>query len=316
VIADTFPRVLGYRRHVPPPARAPVPSVEGVSHRFVAANGLRFHVAECGSGDRLALLLHGFPETWYSWRHQMPRLAELGFRVWAPDLRGYGESERPPRTSEYAVETLLADVAGLVDAAGARATTLVAHDWGGILAWLFATRRLRPLESLVVMNCPHPGAAAPAFRRLRQLRRSWYAALFQVPWLPERLLALGAARVAASLRAGAAHPENFSDEALAHFRDAMRGPGAAKAMLDYYRAFLRGGGLRRQSALGWPPIEVPTLLIWGENDVALCKETTFGTERFVRDLTLRYLPGVSHFVQQDAPGEVGALLEAHLRRPR
>jgi pimeloyl-ACP methyl ester carboxylesterase len=215
--------------------------------------------------------------------------------------------------ADYAVETLMGDVAGLVDAAGARATVLVAHDWGGILAWIFAVRRVRPLERLVVMNCPHPGAAEPAFRTLRQLRRSWYAGFFQIPWLPERLLALGAARVAESLRAGAAHPENFSDEAVAHFAGAMRRPGAAKAMLDYYRSFVRGGGLRRQRALGWPPIDVPTLLVWGENDVALCKETTYGTDRFVRNLSLHYLPGVSHFVQQDAAGAVNALLEAYLR---
>jgi pimeloyl-ACP methyl ester carboxylesterase len=309
VTAITFAAELGYRRRV----SVPEPSLNGVAHRFVVANGLRFHVAECGAGDRLALLLHGFPETWYSWRHQLPLLARLGYRVWAPDLRGYGTTDRPSRMADYAVETLLEDVAGLVDAAGAKSTTLVAHDWGGILAWLFAMRRTRPLERLVVMNLPHPGAAAPAFRTLRQLRRSWYVAFFQIPWLPERLLALGAARVIEAMRSGAAHPENFPDEALAVFREAVQRPGAAKAMLDYYRALVRGGGLRRQRALGWPVIDVPTLLIWGENDIALCKETSFGTDRFVSDLSVRYLPGISHFVQQDAPDLVNALLEAQLR---
>jgi pimeloyl-ACP methyl ester carboxylesterase len=293
---------------------APAGDASGFRHDFVEGGGIRFHVASCGAGERLALLLHGFPECWYSWRHQMPLLAELGYRVWAPDLRGYGETTRPPALADYAIEKLLGDVAALVDASGAKAVTLVGHDWGGIIAWLFAIRRVRPLERLVIMNAPHPAAAEPAFRTWRQLRRSWYAAFFQLPWLPERLLSLGAGRVMASLRSGAAFPGSFPDDALAVFRDAVRRPGAAKAMLDYYRALVRGGGLRRQLALGTPPIEVPTLLLWGENDIALCKETTFGTERYVPDLTLHYLPGVSHFVQQDAPHLVNPLLEAWLKQ--
>jgi pimeloyl-ACP methyl ester carboxylesterase len=289
---------------------APSPSIAPVVHRFVRANGLRFHVAECGSGERLALCLHGFPETWYSWRHQLPLLARLGYRAWAPDLRGYGESERPKRVADYAIEELVADAAGLVDAAGARSTLVLAHDWGGIIAWTFAMRRARPLERLVVMNCPHPGA--PAIRSLRQLRRSWYMLFFQIPWLPERLLSLGRHRFIDFLRSGAAHPENFPDEALEVFRRNAAQPGAMTAMLSYYRALLRGGGLRRQLAQGIAAIEAPTLLVWGENDLALGKETILGTERFVPDLTIRTLPGVSHFVQQDAPEAVNEILAAWL----
>jgi pimeloyl-ACP methyl ester carboxylesterase len=289
------------------------PPVAGVEHRFVEANGLRFHVAECGAGDRLALLLHGFPEFWFSWRHQMPLLARLGYRVWAPDLRGYGESERPPRTADYDVELLLADVAGIIDAAAPRETLLVGHDWGGILAWFFALRRLRPLDRLVVVNCPHPGAARPAFRRLRQLRRSWYALFFQLPWLPERLLSAGGGRaVAQMLRRTSSHPERFPGDVLAAYAAQAAEPGAAKAMIDYYRMFLRGPGARRLRAFGTPVIETPTLLLWGEEDVALTVETTFGTERFVPNLTLRYLPGVSHWAQQDDPDTVNAMLEAWL----
>jgi pimeloyl-ACP methyl ester carboxylesterase len=286
------------------------PAAGEVSHRFVRANGRTFHVAELGSGERLALCLHGFPETWYSWRHQMPLLARLGHRVWAPDLRGYGESERPERVADYALEELLGDVAGLVDASGARSTLLVGHDWGGIIAWFFAMRRARPLERLVIMNCPHP--AAPGLRTLRQLRRSWYMLFFQLPWLPERLLSLGGHRFLDFMRDGAAHPENFPDEVLRVFRQAAARPGALRAMLHYYRALICGGGLRRQLALGTPEIEIPTLLVWGERDVALGRETTFGTERFAKDLALRYLPGVSHFVQQDDPEAVNAILEAWL----
>ena len=159
---------------------------DDIRHEFITANGLRFHVAACGDGDRLALCLHGFPECWFSWRYQMPLLARLGYRVWAPDLRGYGETDRPPRMQDYAIEKLIADVAGLIDAASPRETLLVAHDWGAIVAWLFAMRKVRPLQRLVIMNVPHPGASEPAMRTLRQLRKSWYALFFQLPGLPER----------------------------------------------------------------------------------------------------------------------------------
>jgi pimeloyl-ACP methyl ester carboxylesterase len=286
---------------------------EGLTHRDVQANGLRFHVAQCGDGDRLALCLHGFPELWISWRYQMPLLAKLGWRVWAPDLRGYGGSERPVHRDEYAIEKLMDDVAGLIDAAGAREVMLVAHDWGGLIAWFFAMRRLRRLDRLVVMNLPHPGAARPAFRGLRQLRSSWYAFFFQLPRLPELLLgARGARAVGEAFLSMAQHPERFPDEILREFREAALQPGALKAMLDYYRALLRGGGLRRQRELGHPSIDVPTLMLWGEHDKALTIESTHGTDAFVKDLTLRTLPGASHWVQQDEPETVNAMLEAWL----
>ncbi len=130
----------------------------------VKTDGLRFHVLEAGAGDRLALCLHGFPELGFSWRYQLPLLAELGFRAWAPDLRGYGGSDRPQGMHEYAIERLMDDVASLIDASGARETVLIAHDWGGVIAWYFALRRIRPLSRLVVMNLPHPAVFERALR--------------------------------------------------------------------------------------------------------------------------------------------------------
>ena len=284
-----------------------------IEHAFVQANGLRFHVAQCGQGDRLALCLHGFPERWISWRFQMPLLARLGFRVWAPDLRGYGESERPSGVASYAIEPLMDDVAGLIDASGARSVLLMAHDWGAIIAWHFAIRRLRPLEKLVILNVPHPGAFAKAFWTWEQFRRSWYILFFQLPWLPEFLLTRGGAHPLANVfRTRTLHPENFPDEVIETVRQGWLAPGAATAMLDYYRALVRGGGAARQRQLGFPLIETPTLMLWGEQDLALTKQSSFGTERWVRNLTLRYLPDASHFVQQDAYAEVNAMLEAWL----
>jgi pimeloyl-ACP methyl ester carboxylesterase len=288
--------------------------VAGVRSLFVEANGLRFHVAECGEGDRLALCLHGFPENWFSWRHQLPLLARLGYRVWAPDLRGYGESDRPAGREAYAIEVLMDDVAGLIDASGCRSTLLVGHDWGGIVAWYFAMRKLRALERLVQMNVPHPEPARAALRSSwAQRRRSLYALFFQIPRVPEWLLGRnGAQAIDRLFRDGVANPERFPPEVRAVFREAAARPGALRPMLDYYRALLRGGGARRQQALGSPVIETPTLLIWGEQDLALGREMLEGTERWVADLTLRTLPGVSHWVQQDAPEAVNGMLEAWL----
>lgn len=286
-------------------------------HRVVSANGLRMHVAECGDGDRLALCLHGFPECWFSWRHQMPMLAELGYRVWAPDLRGYGDTERPPRLQDYAIEHLLADVAGLIDAAQPRETVLLAHDWGAIIAWLFAMRRLRPLDRLVIMNVPHPACFDRELRRWAQLRRSWYAFLFQVPRLPEALMRANDYRaIRDAFRASAIDKSRFPDEVLQVYRDNAARPGALTAMLNYYRAYGRGGGGARQRALGYPIIDIPTLMVWGEEDVALTRETTYGTERWVPNLTIRYLPRVSHWVQQEAPEAVNAIVKTWLGAER
>ncbi len=283
-------------------------------HEFVEANGLRFHVATCGEGERLALCLHGFPECWYSWRYQLSHLARLGYRAWAPDLRGYGETAGPPRSRDYAIEILLADVGALIDASRARTVLLLGHDWGGIIAWYFAMRRVRPLERLVIMNLPHPGAAAGAVGPWEMLRRFWYALFFQIPWLPEKLLGARECRAIGEMfRRSCANPNVFPEDVLSIYRRAAARPGNLKAMLDYYRALIRGGGLKRQRALGYPTIETPTLVVWGEDDVALPKASTTRTGEFVRNLTLRVLPGVSHWVQQDAPELVNVMLEAWLQ---
>jgi len=293
-----------------------LPATAAIRHDFLEANGLRFHVASCGEEerDRLALFLHGFPECWYSWRHQLPLMARLGYRAWAPDLRGYGESDRPPRMRDYALETLMADVGALIERSQAREVVLIGHDWGAIIAWYFAMRFPDAIDRLVIMNVPHPGAAEQAFRSWEQRRKSWYAIFFQLPWLPERLLGLRRGRALVEMfRATGLDEETFPDEAVQIQRENVLRPGARKAMLDYYRALVRGGGARRQRELGYPIIETPTLMIWGEQDIALTKQTTFGTGRFVKNLTLRYLPEASHWVQQHEPETVNRMLEAWLR---
>jgi pimeloyl-ACP methyl ester carboxylesterase len=286
-------------------------SEPALHYETIAANGLHFNVATAGDGDRLALLLHGFPETSFSWRHQIPYLANLGYRVWAPDLRGYGRTSRPIGVKEYAIEKLCDDVAGLIDASGAKHVSIVAHDWGGGIAWTFATRRIRPIERLAVLNCPHPACMQQGMRSPAQLRKSWYMFFFQIPWVPEALFGARHAKgVGDAILNMAVDKSRFPEEVLAVYRDNAAEPGALTAMMNYYRAMFRG--MRELMSTPMPRIEVPTLLIWGEEDLALGKELTFGTDRYVDDLTVRYLPRVSHFTQQEAPDTVNVLLEAFL----
>ena len=187
------------------------------------------------------------------------------------------------------------------------------HDWGAVIAWYFAMRRVRPLERLVIMNVPHPAVMERALRTWRQLARSWYVLFFQIPWIPEALLRARKCRaIGDAFRNMAIDKSRFPEDVLQIYRDNAARPGALTAMLNYYRALIGGGGAAPQRALGYPMIETPTLMIWGEHDTALGKETTYGTDAFVRPLTLRYLPNASHWVQQEAPETVNAMLEAWL----
>ena len=282
----------------------------------MAVNGLTFRILEEAPEEdtgRFALCLHGFPECAHSWQHQLPLLAGLGYRAWAPDLRGYGASDIPGGVEDYSLDKLLADVDGWIDAAdGYGRTTLIAHDWGAIIAWHYAMRRPGALERLVIMNVPHPACAVEQFS-LRQLARSWYMLFFQLPGLAEWLAGLRGPRWPVELiRGSARHPERFDDASMTHVAAGASRAGAAKAMFDYYRAAIRGGGFARQQRLGFPVIETPTLMIWGEQDVALTKRLSFGTANHVPRLVQRYLPDASHFVQQDQPELVNQMLEAWL----
>ncbi|WP_298813080.1 alpha/beta hydrolase [uncultured Sphingomonas sp.] len=294
------------------PAWSP-PADSGITVRKVAANGLTFEVAEAGEGDHLALCLHGFPELNFSWRYQLPLLAELGYRVWAPNQRGYGGSSRPEGVEQYSADRIVADAAALFDASGATKLTLVAHDWGGAIAWMFAINVARPVDRLVVMNLPHPICFAEALKHWPQRRRSWYMAAFQLPWLPEAALtARDAAAIRHAFRGMAVDKSRFPDEVLDVYAAAAQAPGAATAMINWYRAAARHRD--RMALSNGGRVEVPTLIVWGEEDSALGLETLNGTERFVSDLTIRRLPGVSHWVQQEAPEAVNAILAEWLPR--
>ncbi|MBK8631259.1 MAG: alpha/beta hydrolase [Sphingomonadales bacterium] len=288
---------------------APAPA-SAITTRFVQANGLTFELAECGSGPRLALCLHGFPELNFSWRHQMPMLAQKGWRVWAPNQRGYGASSRPEGVRAYALDNLTADVAALIDAAAAESPVeevmLVAHDWGAIVAWAFAILKLRPLTKLVIMNVPHPKVAEREIRRWDQMKKSWYIFFFQLPWIPERaLLAKDAEFVRGAFLNMAVDKSRFPKDVLDVYARAAQRPGAATAMVNWYRALIRHA---KSITLGDGRIDTPTLMVWGEEDAALNINCTVGTEAWVPNFTLHRLPAVSHWVQQEAPEAVNAIL--------
>jgi epoxide hydrolase 4 len=284
----------------------------GISQRFIDANGQRFELAECGSGDRLALCLHGFPELNYSWRFQMPMLAARGWRVWAPNLRGYGASSKPGAVNDYRLDTLIEDVAALIDAAGAKEVMLIAHDWGAIIAWHFAIKKLRPLTRLVIMNVPHPKVGEREIKHWRQFKKSWYIFFFQLPWLPEWMMgAKGARGIKGAFYNMAVDKSRFGKDVLQVYANAALRPGALKSMINFYRALLRTPDFRQ---IGGGDIVTPTLMIWGEEDSALNIHCTEGTEQWVPHFTLHRLPGVSHWVQQEAPDQVNQILESWLDR--
>src|SRR5262245_19835215 len=297
-----------------------MPPAVALEHRFVETNGVRLHCAVDGDGP-LVIFLHGFPESWYSWRHQLKALAPR-FRVVAPDLRGYNESDKPEGIDAYALPELVADVEGLIHAFGERDAVIVGHDWGGGIAWTFAMERPELTRRLVVMNCPHPAIMAQHMRdNPRQLARSWYMFFFQIPWLPETLLGLGNARaIGNAIRRSAVRQDAFTDEDIRRLREAASRPGALRAAINYYRAVFRRPGtsaswpgwLRRvvhgdrpipgarERLEDWPKITAPTLLIWGEHDVALGKELTLGMEPLITGpFEVKYIPLCGHWVQQE-----------------
>lgn len=290
-----------------------------VEHTRLDCGEVSLHCALAGDPAKpLVVLLHGFPESWYSWRHQIPVLAEH-FRVAVPSLRGYGESDRPPAVAAYRLPRLTGDVRGLIRALGREEAAVVGHDWGGGIAWAFAVDHPDACRKLAVCNCPHPAI----FRRHllsspRQLLRSWYMFFFQLPWLPEWVLTrdhMKAVERAFRSMVKRTDREVFSDAYLVELKRAFDPPGAMTAAINYYRAQFRDpSGVRRYSMES--RIRCPTLLIWAEDDVALEKELTRGVDALVdAPFELRYIPNCSHWVQQEQPELVNRYLLEFLRAP-
>jgi epoxide hydrolase 4 len=284
---------------------------EAWEHGAATINGCRFHYVAAGMGP-LVILLHGFPEFWYSWRHQIPALAHAGFHVIALDLRGYNDSDKPVGVHNYRVELLIADVAGLIRQVGAGPAIVVGHDWGGVIAWLLAMVHPELVDRLIVLNAPHPLAYLRELRRPAQWLRSLYIAFFQLPWLPEQVLAAwDYALVEWLLRRQPVQGGAFGPQDIRRYKTALARPGALTAALNYYRAALRYGGAALKDLR---PIMIPTLLLWGEQDPYLSIRLTEGLRGWVPSLNVIRLPEASHWVQNDVPERVNELILAFLRK--
>jgi pimeloyl-ACP methyl ester carboxylesterase len=273
---------------------------------FLDVGQVRLHVASYGDGPPV-VLLHGFPEYWYSWRHQMRALKAAGYRAIAPDMRGYHLSDKPHGVAQYRVELLAADVVGLVNALGYEKVHLVAHDWGGVVAFFVAGLYPERVDKLVIMNAPHPAIYRRALRTPAQRRKSRYVFWFQLPIFPEWNIRRKDFMKRA-FRGWAVHKDAFTDTDLERFEDAMAQPGAATAAINYYRAAVR------YPAPEVPPILAPALVIWGEQDRALGSELLEGLDHYVPRVRIHRLPDASHWVQQDCPEETNAALIGFLGR--
>ena len=283
--------------------------IPGCEHRRVDVGELALHVVTGGHGP-LVVLLHGFPEFWWSWRHQIPALIAAGFRVAVPDLRGYNLSDKPRDVSAYGLPHLSGDVDGLIRALGEESAHVVGHDWGAVVAWDFAMRFPKRLQRLAILNVPHPQVMLRALLRSpRQMRKSWYIFFFQLPMLPERFVRKDDyAMLRKSLGAGRLVPP--APEDIEPYVDAARRADSLRGGIGYYRAIFRGGAALRAKP---SRIDAPVLVVWGERDLYLGKELATPPPKLVPNARVEFLPDASHWVQVDSPARVNALLVPFLR---
>jgi len=276
-------------------------------HEYITTNGVKLHYVTQGEGP-LMLMLHGFPEFWYSWRHQIKEFASE-YKVVAIDLRGYNDSDKPEDPSAYVMDEFVKDVKGIIQGLGYDSCVLVGHDWGGAIAWTFAYEHPEMVEKLIVLNLPHPAKFAAGLLTPQQLLRSWYIFFFQLPWLPEFLLQLSDYQpIETAFKQMAVNKNAFTPADLEAYKDAAAKRGALTAMLNYYRNAFSTTLLKRD----WSVLLIPTLMIWGEQDTALGKELTYGTEAYVKNLQIKYIPQASHWVQQDQPELVNQYIHSFL----
>lgn len=280
-------------------------------HAFLKgrSSGLRFHYVTKGDHKKpLMLFLHGFPENWYSWRHQLLEFSG-DFHTVALDLRGCGASDAPVRLEDYLLEALLYDIRDTVDQLGHTSCILVGHDWGGMLAWHFALERPDMVQLLIVMNAPHPASWLDAvLRRPSQLLRSGHACFFQLPLLPEFVLSLEDFKLVRSLFCGKNvgirnRSRRLTESQLEGYLYPLSQPGGLTAPLNYFRSLLSNTLYKHQD------VAVPCMLIWAEADNILVEGMSGGTRPYVRGpVTIHTIPECSHWVQQDQPDIVNKLI--------
>ena len=252
----------------------------------------------------LVILLHGFPEFWYSWHKQIEPLASAGFRVIVPDQRGYNASSKPPHSASYALPLLVSDVIAIADQLNASKFFLAGHDWGAAVAWATAILHPDRLHKLAILNVPHPSVMFRYLRtNLRQLRRSWYILFFQLPWLPEFAFSAFNFRLGVNSLVRSSRPGTFSAEDLALYRAAWSQHGALTGSINWYRA-----AFRHASKFADPTVRVPTKILWGMRDAFLLSEMAQASLRYCTSADLYTFADASHWLQHEEPARVSELL--------
>jgi epoxide hydrolase 4 len=278
-----------------------------MTEHYIKVNGIQLHYMEEGQGE-LVILLHGFPEFWYGWRKQIPVLSKK-YRVVAPDMRGYNLSDKPQSVKDYKIDILAKDIAELIKALGEEKAIVVAHDWGGAVAWVVATQYPELVSKLALLNIPHPAEMKKALMgfNMAQWLKSYYIFLFQLPGLPERFIGRDLKSFftkAFTNFAPKGKPSSITDAEIDKYVKAYSQPGMLKGAINYYRATFRQlGGLHITGKL-----KMPVLMIWGEQDKALGKELTYNTKAYCENLEIIYDPASGHFIQHDNPDLVNQKL--------
>jgi pimeloyl-ACP methyl ester carboxylesterase len=280
-----------------------------IEHQRVDVGGLELHVAMLGPvhGEPL-VFMHGFPEFWMEWEPQMQHFAALGYRCIAPDQRGYADSDKPQSVSAYHIDRLADDIAGLCDTLGLSSVNLVAHDWGGLVAWHMLGRHPRRVRSLFVINAPHASEYLAAMRREpAQMLKSWYVMAFQLPWLPEKLFTAGGGAFGMKL---AGLDRLLDSELRASYRQAWK--KGMRTMINWYRAAVRNAS--ETAARPTARFEQPVFVLWGAEDRFLDSRLADASAALCVDAKVVYLEGVSHWVAQEAPVKLIEHLELFLQR--
>ncbi|MDE4086612.1 alpha/beta hydrolase [Planococcus maritimus] len=284
--------------------------MQEVDFHFVETNGIRLHVAAAGPEEgELVVLLHGFPEFSYGFHHQMEELAASGYRVVAPDQRGYYLSDKPERIEDYTIDKLRDDIVGLIEAFGETSAFIVGHDWGGAVAWHLAASKPEYVKKLIAINIPHP-AAMPRVMMKNPLQwvKSSYMAFFQLPEVPEKLMAENDFESMKQAVEGTARPNAFTEQELDRYREAWSQPGALTGMLNWYRA-LRKGSLNQVPK---KPIEIPVRMLWGIGDQFLSPMLAKESLKFCEDAELVWIGEATHWVHHEQPVIVNQLIKEFL----
>ena len=267
-------------------------------------------VAAGPTGGPVVLLLHGFPEFWYSWHKQIEPLAAAGFRVIVPDQRGYNRSSKPRGVASYAIPQLVSDVVAIADQLGQQRIFLAGHDWGAVVAWSTALLYPQRVARLAVLNVPHPSVMRRYLKtNRRQLRRSWYIFFFQLPWLPELFFSAFDFRIGVRSLVRSSRPGTFLPEDLALYRAAWSQPGAISAMINWYRALFR-----HRTRFPDRTVHVPTRILWGMRDAFLLAEMPQDSLRYCTEAELYTFAQASHWLQHEEPARVSELLIDFFRK--